>query len=418
MLPTNKQQQLKNHKRLATGLLLAMTFVYIICVILQAKYPWGWIDYVKAFSEAAMVGALADWFAVTALFSYPLGIKIPHTNIIENSKNTIGENLGLFVVDNFLTPEVLKPYINKINATEFISHWLDQPKDRSAIAQQIAEIADDALQNLDDNLVPQFIAGQAAELIKQVKANELIANTLQYLIQQKDHVPIITQLAQKAMQLIEENRNMVYDKVHQESYVFVPRFVNNKLANKITDGLIKYFHEIAENVDHPIRKDLDLYLAQLIEQLHTNENWKSEINNTIISFFNEASLQQYANAIWINIKVNLIKMMQSDNSPIKGYIEKMIANLNQQLKSDKELQTKLNGWLQKTAYKYILRNNKIVGKLISDTIEKWDGKALSEKLELEVGKDLQYIRINGTLVGGMVGLIIYSLTKLIQSLNF
>lgn len=418
MLPTNKQQQLKNHKRLATGLLLAMTFVYIICVILQAKYPWGWIGYVKAFSEAAMVGALADWFAVTALFSYPLGIKIPHTNIIENSKNTIGENLGLFVVDNFLTPEVLKPYINKINATEFISHWLDQPKDRSAIAQQIAEIADDALQNLDDNLVPQFIAGQAAELIKQVKANELIANTLQYLIQQKDHVPIITQLAQKAMQLIEENRNMVYDKVHQESYVFVPRFVNNKLANKITDGLIKYFHEIAENVDHPIRKDLDLYLAQLIEQLHTNENWKSEINNTIISFFNEASLQQYANAIWINIKVNLIKMMQSDNSPIKGYIEKMIANLNQQLKSDKELQTKLNGWLQKTAYKYILRNNKIVGKLISDTIEKWDGKALSEKLELEVGKDLQYIRINGTLVGGMVGLIIYSLTKLIQSLNF
>lgn len=413
-----KQQQLKKHKRLATGLLLGMTVVYIICVILQSQHKWGWIGYVKAFSEAAMVGALADWFAVTALFAYPLGIKIPHTNLIENSKNTIGENLGLFVVDNFLTPEVLKPYINKINAAEFLANWLSQPKDRHAITLQITEIAEDAIQNLDDKIVADFIAGQAHTLLRQVKANELIANTLQYIITQKDHVPIITQVAVKAMQLIEENRGMVYDKVNEESYLFVPKFVNNKLADKITDGLIKYFHEVSVNEQHPIRKELDIYLQQLVNQIRTNENWKDEINNTILEFFDEQTIQQYALEIWKSLKTNIINMIQHETSPIYAYIDKIILNITNQLKSEQELQHKLNGWLQKTAYKYILKNNKVVGQLISDTIEKWDGKALSEKLELEVGKDLQYIRINGTLVGGMVGLLIYTLTKLIQSLNF
>lgn len=407
-------RQLRNHKRLATGLLLFMVAVYAFMTWLSKSDNAHWIGYVKAFSEAAMVGALADWFAVTALFYHPLGIPIPHTNLIEKSKKSIGDNLGNFVVNNFLTPQNIRPYIQKLAVSAYVAEWLSSSKNKDLILSEVAKLLKDILFKMDDDVVAKFISKKGAELIAEVKLNQIVANALQYFLDRKEHEKLITNLAARVKMYISENEAMVQAKVKEESYFFVPKFIDNKLASKISNGLIRYFEEIEKDPAHKIRAEITQQLFQFVQDMHEQPKWEEEFQQLKDGLLSEEKLNQYASDIWQSLKNTLSAELTVADSALMKYFSRMLDELEQSLKQDEVMRNRIDIWIRHTAYKYILRNTENVGSLISNTVGNWQGRELSQKLEMEVGKDLQFIRINGTLVGGLVGLLIYTITHLLS----
>lgn len=404
-----KRKQLRKYKAFATGLFILMAIIFIGTTLLQKTVDSHWLGYVRAFSEAAMVGALADWFAVTALFRHPLGLPIPHTNLIENSKEKLGDNLGSFVVNNFLSPENIRPYIQKLKISGFVGEWLGKEKNQDALLKNLSDIVLDILNKLDDSEVSHFISKKVSEMTDNIKLNAILGNGINYLLDKNDHQRIITNLSAQIKNYIFENDEMIKDRVKKGSYTFIPAFVDNKIADKITTGLSDFFKEIEEDPNHEIRTLVTQKIYDFSNQLKQDPKWEDEFKNIKNDLLKNDKLNEYSNDIWISIKNTLTKELQEDESSLKKYLSKNLNEFSQNLKNDENLQKKIDDWVRVTAYKYILKNTHQFGSLISSTVGNWQGKELSEKLELEVGKDLQFIRVNGTLVGGLVGLIIYTI---------
>jgi uncharacterized membrane-anchored protein YjiN (DUF445 family) len=410
----DKARQLRNHKRMATGLFLLMVLTYIGCIYASKHVVYSWIGYVKAFSEAAMVGALADWFAVTALFHHPLGIPIPHTNLIEKRKQSIGDNLGNFVVSNFLTSGNIRPYIQKLSVSKYLSSWLSSERNRHLLVEEAAKLLQNIISKLDDKQVTTFLAKKGADLIGTIPLHQVVANGLQYFLTRKEHEKLLTLLASKIKAYISQSEHIIQEKVKEESFFFVPKFVDHKLAEKISNGLIRYFDDIEKDEAHRVRKEVEQQLFQFTDDLKTLPKWELALKQLSGNLLNEESLTRYAEDVWAAVKKTLNAELATQDSALQLYFKKMVSDFTAGLENDIVLQQRIDGWVRLTAYKYILRNTHAVGALISNTVGNWQGRDLSRKLELEVGKDLQFIRINGTLVGGLVGLLIYTITQLLS----
>jgi uncharacterized membrane-anchored protein YjiN (DUF445 family) len=408
-----KKKQLHNYKTLATGLFILMAAIFITMTVLQKDHQSHWIGYIRAFSEAAMVGALADWFAVTALFNYPLGIKIPHTNLIQNSKDKIGDNLGNFVVDNFLSPQNIRPYIQNLKVSVYLGDWLSKERNQMILINELSSILKDILIKLDDKSVEIFIADKAKDMAGSIKINGVIANGITYLLNRNDHQDIITNLSSQIKNYILANEKLVSDRVEKESFFFIPKSVDHKIAEKITEGLSQYFLEVEENPNHPLRAEITNKILAFADELKTDSKWETEFDQIKAEFLKTDKLQKYAADVWQTLKASLIKEFTDNNSNLKGYIKRSLGDFVHNLQNDDAFQYRIDHWVRVTAYKYILKNTKTFGNLISTTVGNWEGRELSRKLELEVGKDLQFIRINGTIVGGLVGLLIYTIANFI-----
>lgn len=410
MTDTEKARQLKRFKMLATGLFVAMAIIYFLMAWLQTKNLQPWMGYVKAFSEAAMVGALADWFAVTALFNYPLGLKIPHTNLIENSKQRIGNNLGNFVSTNFLNAATIKPYIRKLSVSEIAANWLEKDRNKKALIEEIRFLARDILNRVDDTELIEFINRKGKELISQVRLNGVVSKGIHFMVERNEHERIISKMAEKIMDYVNNNTDFIRNKVAEESYFFVPKFLEDKLSNKIISGLNKYFTDINEQPDHPIKKEIESQLLALAEEMENKAEWREKLQDISLNLLGDEVVQKVAADIWAFMRLNLQEELDNDNGTLVNYIKKNIEHFAQRLKAEESLRNKIDKWIQLNAFKYVARNGQQVSNLISNTVGNWQGRELSDKLELEVGKDLQFIRINGTLVGGIVGLLIYTIT--------
>ncbi|SDI46900.1 Uncharacterized membrane-anchored protein YjiN, DUF445 family [Chryseobacterium taeanense] len=404
-----KRKQLRKYKAFATGLFLLMAIIFIATTLLQKNINSHWIGYVRAFSEAAMVGALADWFAVTALFRHPLGLPIPHTNLIENSKQRLGDNLGSFVVNNFLSSQNIRPYIQKLKISGFVGEWLGKEKNQEVVIRNISDIVLDILNKLDDSSVSQFITKKVQEMTTDIKLNKIVGNGISYIIEKNDHQRIVTNLSSQIKNYIIENDEMIKERVKKGSYTFIPSFVDNKIADKIAIGLSDFFKEIEEDPQHEIRALITQKIHEFSIDLKEDPKWDEEFTSIKNDLLKGNKIEEYSIDIWISIKNTLKNELQEEQSALKIYLSRNINEFSENLKTDENLQNKIDDWVRVTAYKYILKNTHQFGNLISSTVGNWQGKELSEKLELEVGKDLQFIRVNGTLVGGLVGLIIYTI---------
>lgn len=404
-----KRKQLRKYKAFATGLFLLMAAIFIATTLLQKNVDSHWVGYVRAFSEAAMVGALADWFAVTALFRHPLALPIPHTNLIENSKERLGDNLGSFVVSNFLSPQNIRPYMMKLKISGFVGEWLSKEKNQEILIKNLSDIVLDILNKLDDTAVSQFISKKVQEMTDDIKLNKIVGNGIGYIIEKNDHQRMVTNLSAQIKNYILENDELIKERVKKGSYTFIPSFVDNKIADKIATGLSDFFREIEEDPRHEIRNLITQKIHDFSVDLKEDPKWEEEFKIIKNDLLKGDKLNEYSNDIWVSIKNTLKNELQEEDSSLKKYISKNLDEFSENLKTDANLQNKIDDWIRVTAYKYILRNTHQFGNLISSTVGNWQGKELSEKLELEVGKDLQFIRVNGTLVGGLVGLVIYTI---------
>lgn len=410
----NKKQILIKYKVASTGLLLMMVSTYIIALYWQEYDYYPKISgYLKSFSEAAMVGALADWFAVTAIFRKPLGLPISHTNIIETRKDTIGDNLGAFVVDNFLTPQSIRPYIQRLKIAIRIGEWVEKPQNIAVVMNELQLKFQEIIEEIEEEKIIDFITKKSTILLQEINLNRLVSNALAYIIQEQHHQQWFDYILHKVKTYIQENEQLIKEKVRAESLPFIPKFIDDLLAERIKAGLYNYFTEIENNPSHPLRREMDEKIKKFIENIASQTILEKELNHIKTEFLHEPTVNKYAGDLWRYFKRIVLEDLSksTEQSLFKSYLNQSVKKVAHQLKNDENLQQKIDKWLQKNAYQYILRNRKEVGNLISNTVGSWKGRELSDKLELEVGKDLQFIRINGTIVGGAVGLIIYTITQ-------
>lgn len=407
---TEKKKQLQQHKRIATGLFILMALVYIIMVYAIRHTPAVWMGYVKAFSEAAMVGALADWFAVTALFRHPMGMPIPHTNLIVNSKNKIGDNLGDFVTDNFLTSENIRPYVEKVDLANMISSWLNKPANQTILENELATLTKRILTELDDKTIVNLMMAKAKEGIAAINIQSFVSKGVSYAIDQNEHNKLLDIILPKAQVYVEEHRQEIYDNVVEKKPIL--GLIGGKaVTNQLVNGINTFLEDIARDPNHKIRKEITLRLEMLAVDIEASPSWKTKFDEILSQFITDEKINTYMSDLWQSTKTSLLAQLEDKQSTLRTYITKSIARVADDLENNEENKAKINKWIQHTIYKVALKNTKEVGQLIRNTVDSWDGQELSDKLELEVGKDLQYIRINGTIVGGLVGLLIYIITS-------
>lgn len=406
-----KRSQLRKHKRLATGLFFLMGAVYILMVYWQHQDAQPWMGYVEAFSEAGMVGALADWFAVTALFKHPLGLPIPHTNLIERKKNDLGQNLGKFVRDNFLNPQNIRPYIEKLNVVTWIAEWLAKPTSKEVLETEVVNLTKKIILDLEDSEVERFLAAKGADTLRGVDYQKITSAGVKYFVDNDEHTNLLEMLLPQIKMYITESREMIHERL-SDNRPFIAFLAGKKISKEVVEGLIKFIEEIQEDKSHFVRRKLTENLQDFSTDVVQSEKWKLKFDTLKNELITPESLKPYTDDAWKSIKEILLQNLENPDSQLKEYLGKNIEKLSDSLTHDQELGSRLNSWIRHFLYRMILKNREEVELLISRTVSGWEGKELSEKLELEVGKDLQFIRINGTLVGGLVGLIIYTLTVL------
>ena len=391
-----------------------MTLLYLWMVFLEQETPKPWMGYVKAFSEAAMVGALADWFAVTALFRYPLGLKIPHTNLIERSKNAIGDNLGNFVQTNFLTPTNIRPYIEKLDVVSLASNWLKKPDNQHLLEEELRNISSKIVRDLNDEDVVNFLSDKGAEMLRQFDLQALVASSVNYMLDRNKHTEIINAILPKAIDYMYDSNGIIKEKL-EEKHPIISMFVGKRISKGVVEGVVTYLEEIQQDEQHEFRLNIEKSLREVVDKISTSPDWKHRLSVMRDDFITDERMKHYTVDLWKTLKESLTQSFEEENSTMRNYLRKNIEKLVLTLETDNELQRKINGWIRLFIYRLILRNVGEVELLISKTVDNWSGRELSNKLELEVGKDLQYIRVNGTLVGGLVGLIIYTITQLITN---
>lgn len=286
---------------------------------------------------------------------------------------------------------------------------LVKQKNQEILLKNLSDIVLDILNKLDNSTVSRFISKKVSDMTDDIKLNKIVGNGISYILEKNDHQRIITNLSKQIKEYIIENDEMIKERVRKGSYSFIPSFVDNKIADKIADGLSDFFKEIEENPEHEVRQLITQKIHDFSVDLKEDSKWENEFKTIKNGLLKNDKLEEYSNDIWISIKETLIKELQESDSTLKKYLYRNLDEFSQNLKTDENLQNKIDHWVRVTAYKYILKNTHQFGNLISTTVGNWQGKELSEKLELEVGKDLQFIRVNGTLVGGLVGLIIYTI---------
>ncbi|AOC93989.1 hypothetical protein BB050_00850 [Flavobacterium anhuiense] len=401
-----KVKALKKMKRNALGLLGVAVLLFIIAIYFK-------IPMLQAFSEAAMVGGIADWFAVVALFRHPMGIPIWHTAIIPTKKNEIGENLGNFVSEEFLDREKLEIKLDEFNFATKASDWLSKEENANKIANAVAvNVIPGILRTIKDEDVRRFIQVQFAAKIEGINFGDWVALALEPLQKGNLKNQMLTNLLEVMSTELTNNKDLIRQKVKASTPLLSFGLADKSITEGVFNGLQDFLNE-AKKPESTVRLKIDEYIFNFLEKVKNSEEMRVKINDVILGFVEKKEVQDYINSIWDEIKSSIINdLNKGDDSSIKNNIAGLIQTFGNGIKEDPIMIDKINGFIKNDLLSMLLNNKKVIGDLISSTVKSWDGKEVSEKLELEIGKDLQYIRINGTLVGGVIGLVIYGVEQI------
>lgn len=406
---SKKEQDLSKMKRNA---LILLGFAVVLFVVANVYK----VDWLKALSEAAMVGGIADWFAVVALFRHPLGIPIPHTALIPSNKDKIGENLGNFVSEEFLTRDKLEVKIEQFNVAVKASDWLIEEKNANLVANLIAEnVIPGALKTIDDEEVQHFIQTQFSGKLSKVNFAEWIALGLESLAKSDKQEELVTNVLKTLIVELQNNKHLIEEKVKSSTPFLSFGLADKKITKEIFNGLYNFLEQ-ASHQDSTIRKRVNDYVMDFITELKESPEMQQKVNDLVLGFANKKEVQDYINGIWLEIKTAITNDLdQKEKSAIKKGVANMIQGFGKGIQNDQLMMDKINNFVKNDVLSVLINNKKMIGDLISSTVKSWDTDEVSKKLELEIGSDLQYIRINGTLVGGLVGLLIYAVECLLQS---
>ena len=401
-----RARRLARMKRNAALLLVGCAVVFVVTRLLEARWPW--LGYVRATAEAAMIGGVADWFAVTALFRHPLGLRIPHTAIIPARKDRIGRTLGLFVENNFLSVPVIEARVTQMRLGERVARWLSEPEHTQRIAQHVGSGIVAASRVLSDDEVSDMIERGIASRIRSMQVAPLLGNILAIVTADRRHQELLDEALRLAARAAEQNEAMIRQRIAEESPWWVPELVDEKIHEKIVGGIERTLAEVAEDPEHPLRVRFDEALERFIDDLRTSPKTIARAEAIKEDALSHPALREFADSLWKDAKAALIRHAEEPQSAEPGAVQRGLANVAQAVLDDKALLQKVDRWIVDALVYAVEEYRHEVAQLIEHTVAQWDADATSRKIELQIGRDLQFIRINGTLVGGLVGLLLYT----------
>jgi uncharacterized membrane-anchored protein YjiN (DUF445 family) len=404
-----KQLQLDRMKRRATGLLVVMSAVFLAALILEPQHPW--LGYVRATAEAAMVGGLADWFAITALFKHPLSIPIPHTAIIPTRKDRIGRTLGNFVQHNFLSPEVLGAKLLAIEPSRRAAEWLRRPENAGSLARHAASALRSATDVVKDDDVHALLERSVMEPLRQRSIAPVLAKGLVLLTANDRHQQLLDRVINGLGRLILENEEFIRRRIDAESPWWVPGFVDERVHAKVVAGIQRTLLEVSTDPSHPMRRQFDDLLTDWIVRLQESPEAIARADAVKRQIFDHPTSRGLSASLWEEVKRMLDRQVEPEPGKTPGALERGIVALADGALGDEALLAKLDGWIVEAVLRVVEQHRHEVGRLIEHTVSSWDPRETSKRLELAVGRDLQFVRINGTLVGGLVGLILYAVSR-------
>lgn len=399
--------QLKKTRGLATGLLVAMAALFVAARLFQSRFPY--LSFVSAFAEAAMVGGLADWFAVTALFRSPLGLPIPHTAIIPRNKDRIGDSLSDFLEHNFITQEIIREELRRIDFAGAAASWLAQSENSRAVSRQIARGIPAILRVIEDDDVRQFMQNRLAAALENTKFAPVLAEVLSVLVAGQHHQAVFDRLVAMAARALDQNKDYIRWKIHENSPRWLPKVIDDKFYHRLIEALQSTLDEMRDE-DSEWRLRFQNLANEFIDQLRTSPEYEEKLDAMLSEVLGHPLTRNYIVEVWHDIKLRLETDIGSTDSQLIAKLERGLHSFGNELLHDAVVQKKLNQWIRIFATETIVGRREVIADLVARVIRKWDADTMSRKLELHVGKDLQYIRINGTLVGGLVGLILHAIS--------
>ncbi len=408
-----RRRALRKMKAIAAGLLVLAALVFIACVIWQKNAAPAWVGYVQATAEASMVGALADWFAVTALFRHPLGLKIPHTAIIPNKKDQIGESLGEFVQSNFLTGPVLADKLRQIGVSQRIGHFIAEPANARRLGDTIGAAIEGATEIMNDDDVQAALDSLIVSRVRATPAAPLLAKVIDIAVDGGNHQHMLTAALKGMTKFLEENKAVFRQKVSEESPDWVPNWVDDRIFTKMFTGVQSFIHDVSVDEDHELRRQFDARIKEYAEELRTNPATAAKVDAIKEDVLSHPAVKEWSASLWSAIKRNLVGLANDPESPLRQQIEMTIIRFGAMLTTDDTLRGKIDSWVERALLYVVDQYKGDIADLISGTVARWDTVETSKRIELQVGRDLQFIRINGTVVGALAGLVIYSVAQLI-----
>jgi uncharacterized membrane-anchored protein YjiN (DUF445 family) len=399
---------LRRMRVIATLLLVVMTVVFVATSFAQVQ--WEWLAYVRAFAEAGMVGACADWFAVVALFRRPLGLPIPHTGIVPRNKTRIAGALGRFITNNFLTPKVLSEKLVKVDAAQWVADWLGNPDNAKGVARRAAIVVPEVVRALPRDMLADALGRSLVAGLKAVPTGLVAGNLLAIVWAQGQTQKVLERVLAFAETSLIANRAFIRAKVEANSSRWVPRWLDAIVADKVITTVTSTLAEMRDPA-HPWRVELKAGVEGLVERLGSDQRLQADVDAAKNAFLNDPDLIAHVAAMWEEIEVRLPGDVSAHAETIAMAVEHGVLAAGRWIRENPALRANINNWIRYLVRRTISPRRVEIGAFVTNVVEAWDSTTLVNRLELQVGKDLQYIRINGTLVGGLVGLLIFSASK-------
>jgi len=395
-------------KVVATGLLLVMAAVFFASRALEQQFSW--LGYVKSFAEAAMVGGLADWFAVTALFRHPLGLPIPHTAIIPRNKDRIGEALATFLKENFLIPSVVARRMRNIDVAGAVGQFLQSPsqEEQSRIRAGASRLIADVFESLDDERLGGIVKGAISSRLRAMEVSPLLGHALASAINEDRHVPMLEAAIRWTARALDANEPLIREMVHKKAnWVLKLAGLDAKLADAIIDGLRKLTVEMSTDPAHPVRQKIEEALAQLANDLQTKLETRDRVESIKEQLLDNKSVGLWLDTLWQRGREAIVKAARNPDAVLAGKLGDVLKSMGGTLEKDPRIRKAINQFARRAVAGMASGYGSSIVKLVSETVRSWDAQTVTNRLESAVGRDLHYIRINGTLVGGLVGLVLH-----------
>lgn len=424
MKPISKLQQLNKMKRLATTLLIFVTSLFIFARMQGDMGSWAWV---VAFTEAAMIGALADWFAVVALFKRPLGLPIPHTAIIPQNKVRIAENLAVFVRDKFLATDTLLEKIRSFDPAQKIASWLSVRSNSEILTDKILEMLVNGLDFIDDERVQSALRNAIQTNVQQMDMGKTLGNLLGILTQDNRHQQLLNEALKKLAAALDDPETqktlagMIIEVSGREypSLLQMLGMVANtdefslKIASSLVASINRWLHDIGDDASHPRRKQFDDVVEEFLERMKNDPAFHQKINSWKEMLLASPEATQYINGLWAQLKQWLRDDIVKNNSSLRKKIADGTTKMGLWLVENPSLRDSINDHMAEAARSLAIDLRETIAHHIANTVKQWDDSELVHELETSVGSDLQYIRINGTIVGGLIGLALHALAMLV-----
>jgi uncharacterized membrane-anchored protein YjiN (DUF445 family) len=404
---------LRRMRWVATGLLVAMAATYLMTRALADQHPA--FGYVRAFAEAAMVGGLADWFAVTALFRHPLGLPIPHTAIIPRNKDRIGTTLAAFLRDNFLIPAVVARRMLGVDVAGAAGRWLAGPGGgQGRLRVGASRLAADILAALDQKRLGGMVRGAMGQRLRTLDLAPLLGQALSAAMAEGRHLPLLDGIIRWAAKILAANDHLIRAMVHERAgSVMRWTGLDETLANKIIDGLDNLLFDMAHDPDHPLREKAEEGLSTLAHDLQHHPEMQVRVERVKAEIIDNPAMQRWLDGVWEQARAAMLRMARDPDAALAGQFGEALNQLGETLQKDRLLGETINRFVRRAVVGMAADYGDGIVRLVSETVRGWDADTITRRLENAVGRDLQYIRVNGTLVGGLVGLAIHAVDVLL-----